>query len=369
MSGQQLHKVIISGGGTGGHIFPAIAIADAIRRRFPECEILFVGAEGKMEMEKVPAAGYRIIGLPVAGLQRKLTLKNLSFPFKLMRSLSKARNVVKEFKPQVAIGVGGYASGPTLRVAGRRGVVTVLQEQNSHPGLTNRILAKKAAVVCTAYPGMEQFFGAGKVRLTGNPVRRDITAQMPDRETAVRQFELDPAKKVLLVLGGSLGARTINESISGALDALVAADIQVIWQCGKYYEASLKPVAEPYADKGIRLMAFISQMNMAYAAANAVVSRAGALSVSELCIAGKPVIFVPSPNVAEDHQTKNARALTTVGAAEMIPDAESREKLGIAAIELLNDQQRCTALGEAIKKLAIPDADERIVNAIMEVLK
>jgi UDP-N-acetylglucosamine--N-acetylmuramyl-(pentapeptide) pyrophosphoryl-undecaprenol N-acetylglucosamine transferase len=365
---QQLHRIIISGGGTGGHIFPAIAIADAIKRRNPQCEILFVGAEGKMEMEKVPAAGYKIVGLPIAGLQRKLTLKNLTFPFKLMRSMAKARHIVREFKPQAAIGVGGYASGPTLRMAGKAGIPTLLQEQNSHPGLTNRILAKKAIRVCTAYQNMEQFFG-NKTVMTGNPVRKDITGTLPSRSEACQHFGLNPDKKVLLVLGGSLGARTINNSIAAALKTLCEANIQVLWQCGKYYQQELVPVAEPFKSNGILLAAFIKEMHMAYAAADFVVSRAGALSVSELCIAGKPVIFIPSPNVAEDHQTKNAQALLKENAALMIPDAESVARLGEEVIRLASDENQCSTLSANIKKLAIPDADERIVNTLLEIIK
>lgn len=365
MEQRQLHKVIISGGGTGGHIFPAIAIADAIKRRFPACEILFIGAQGKMEMEKVPNAGYKIIGLPVAGLQRKLTVKNLSFPFKLLKSLRIASGIVKEFKPQVAIGVGGYASGPTLRMAGKKRIPTVLQEQNSHPGLTNRILAKKASKICVAYDGMHKFFDVSRIIHTGNPVRKDITSTLPNRADALKEFGLSPNQPVLLILGGSLGARTINQSVLAALPTILDGGLQVIWQCGKGYYDNLKPQVSQYETKGVWLGAFIQQMNMAYAAADIVVSRAGALSVSELCVVGKPVIFVPSPNVAEDHQTKNAKALIEKDAALMVTDLEAPQKLGITVVELISDQPLCKKLKQNILALAIPDADEKIVDAIL----
>lgn len=365
---EQLHKVIISGGGTGGHVFPAIAIADAIKRRYPECQILFVGAEGKMEMEKVPAAGYQIVGLPIAGLQRKLSIKLLSFPFKLMRSLSKARKVVRDFGPEVAIGVGGYASGPTLRIAGRQGIPTILQEQNSFPGMTNRILAKKAAKICVAYNGMDRFFDHSRIVHTGNPVRKDISAQLPEQGAARQAFGLEPDKATLLVLGGSLGAKTINESLLTCIHDLLDAGIQVIWQCGKYYEQELQAKVVHLSGKGLYLSAFIKDMATAYAAADAVVSRAGALSVSELCIVGKPVIFIPSPNVSDDHQTKNAQALIQQDAAILVTDQSARENLGNVIVELMQNNERMNQLSEKIKELAIPDADERIVNTIMEVI-
>jgi UDP-N-acetylglucosamine--N-acetylmuramyl-(pentapeptide) pyrophosphoryl-undecaprenol N-acetylglucosamine transferase len=368
MAQQQLHRVLISGGGTGGHIFPAIAIADAIKRRFPDCEILFVGAEGKMEMEKVPAAGYKIIGLPVAGLQRKLTLKNLSFPFKLLKSLNRAKGIIKSFQPQVAIGVGGYASGPTLRVAGKRGIPTLLQEQNSHPGLTNRILAKKASKICVAYEGMDKFFDKSKIEHTGNPVRKDLTGVLPDKQTALKEFGLNSEKTTLLVLGGSLGARTINESLLASINQLLDADIQIIWQCGKFYYDALHKEVAAYQGKELWLGAFIQQMQMAYAAADVVVSRAGALSVSELCVVAKPVIFIPSPNVAEDHQTKNALALTTRNAALMVKDAEAVQTLGSAIIDLVNNQGKKSDLSKNISQMAIPDADERIVDALLKMI-
>lgn len=367
MPNDKLHKVIISGGGTGGHVFPAIAIADAIRRRYPDCEILFVGAKGRMEMEKVPAAGYTIEGLNIAGLQRRLTLKNLSFPFKLIGSLLKARRIVKKFKPQAAIGVGGYASGPTLRAAGNAGIPTFVQEQNSYPGITNKLLAKKALALCVAYDNMNRFFPAHKIEKTGNPVRKAICEPLPEREAAVNSFGLDPSRKVLFILGGSLGAMTLNESVKAFLENIAEENVQVIWQCGKYYEADLKPIAGKY--KNIHLTSFIQDMNQAYAAADVVVSRAGALSVSELCIVGKPVIFVPSPNVSEDHQTKNARALIEKEAAIMISDAEAREKLIPAALELIMDAQKCNDLSTAIQELGIPDADERIVDVIEKHLR
>lgn len=303
-------KVIISGGGTGGHIFPAIAIATAVKKLEPDAEILFVGALGKMEMEKVPAAGFEIVGLPVAGFHRKLTLRNLSFPFKLLASMLKARKVVKDFQPDVAVGVGGYASGPVLRVASMSGIPSLLQEQNSFPGVTNRILALKAERICVAYDNMERFFPAEKINMTGNPVRDGLLTEI-SKEAAAEFWGLDPNKKTILVIGGSLGARSVNNGISATVDQL-DADVQLLWQTGKLYLEEMESKLDPKLKDRVKVMDFIARMDMAFAMADVVVSRAGASSISELALLGKPSIFVPSPNVSEDHQTKNAQALVVV---------------------------------------------------------
>jgi UDP-N-acetylglucosamine--N-acetylmuramyl-(pentapeptide) pyrophosphoryl-undecaprenol N-acetylglucosamine transferase len=355
-------KVIISGGGTGGHIFPAIAIANAVREARPDAEILFVGAKGKMEMEKVPAAGYEIIGLTVAGLQRKLTLRNLLFPFKLIAGMLQARKVVKDFRPDVAVGVGGYASGPVLRVASQSGVPCLLQEQNSYPGMTNKILAKKAKKICVAYPDMDRFFPAEKIILTGNPVRQDITGDA-DKEEAISHFGLDADKKTVLVIGGSLGARSVNEGILKGL-ADLGEDVQLLWQTGKFYFEEISKRAEETGVKNVKVMPFIQKMDYAYSVADVVISRAGALSVSEIAIAGKPAIFVPSPNVAEDHQTKNAKVMVDNNAALMIKDNET-EKLISSAVELLKDESLLGSLGRNIKKYAKPDAAARIAEEVI----
>ena len=363
------YKIIISGGGTGGHIYPAIAIANAIKEKEPNAEILFVGANGKMEMEKVPKAGYKIVGLDIAGLQRKLTLKNLSFPFKLMKSLSKAKKIVKDFKPDVAVGVGGYASGPLLRQAGKLGVPTLLQEQNSYAGLTNKLLAKKAMKICVAYDNMEKFFEADKIVFTGNPVRKEILNIDGKKEKALAHFGLANDKKTLLIIGGSLGARTINDSVKEALSLLKGNDVQVLWQTGKfYYEESKKFVVDNGFDDA-KVYDFIYEMDLAYAAADLVVSRAGALSISELCLVSKPAILVPSPNVAEDHQTKNAMALVNQNAAVLVKDVEAVEKLGAEVIVLLNDGDRLTKLRSNIASFGRPNAADAIANEVFKLIK
>lgn len=363
------YRVIISGGGTGGHIFPAIAIANAIKKRFVNSEILFVGAEGKMEMEKVPAAGYKIIGLNIQGFQRGSIIKNLLLPFKLISSLIKAKKVVKEFKPHVAIGVGGYASGPLLKVAESLGVPTLLQEQNSFPGKTNIILSKKADRICVAYDGMERFFPKEKIILTGNPVRQEVVHNLEGKKIrGAEYFGLDENKKTLLVIGGSLGARTINQSIEKSLPMFVENNIQVVWQTGKWYHEQALKVAEKYGDSGIKVYDFISRMDYAYAIADLVVSRAGAISVSELCIAGKACVLVPSPNVAEDHQTKNALALVNHGAAILIKDNEAVDALGKKVIELFNDNDQQEKLKLNILKLAHLDAADLIANEAINLI-
>ena len=364
-----LNKVIISGGGTGGHIYPAIAIANKIRERNPNCEILFVGAEGKMEMEKVPKAGYEIVGLPIRGLQRKLTLKNLAVPFKLLSSLWKAKKIIKDFKPDAAIGVGGYASAAVLRKASGLKVPTLLQEQNSYPGVTNKILSKKAQKICVAYEGLEQFFPKEKIVLTGNPVRKEVADIAGKKEKALKHFGLKEGKRTILIIGGSLGARTLNESVKNRFEALKNADVQVIWQCGKYYFEDLKKFMAEYPNDNIYLSDFVYEMDLAYAAADVILSRAGALSISELCLIGKPAILVPSPNVSEDHQTKNAMALVNKNAAVLVKDSEAKDVLIPKAIELLNNYTDAKNLGEQIIKMGFPNAADLIVDEIEKLKK
>lgn len=347
---------MISGGGTGGHIYPAIAIANAWKEEFPDSEILFVGALGKMEMQKVPEAGYRIEGLPVAGLQRSLSLENLKFPFKLLKSLMKARKMVKDFRPDVVVGVGGYASGPVLFAAQRKGIPTLVQEQNSYAGLTNKILAKRAKRICVAYPEMERFFPADKIAYTGNPVRKDILELKGKKEVALKHFGLEEGRKTILILGGSLGARTLNQAVLKDMKALDKAGYQVLWQSGKFYFKDMLEKAEASGLKHIHLREFIREMDLAYAAADVIVSRAGALSVSELSLVGKPVIFIPSPNVAEDHQTKNAMTYVSHDAAWLLKDNEAVGKLKLKVDELMQDPAIGIALGANIKSLAKTDA-------------
>ncbi|MDR0801645.1 undecaprenyldiphospho-muramoylpentapeptide beta-N-acetylglucosaminyltransferase [Fluviicola sp.] len=362
---KELKKIVISGGGTGGHIFPALAIAGEIKKRYPQAEILFVGAEGKMEMEKVPAAGYRIVGLPIVGLQRKLTLKNLALPFKLLKSLSLAKTILKDFGPEVVIGVGGYASGPTLKMAQRLGIPTLIQEQNSYPGKTNRLLSKKVKAVCTAYEGLESVFPPATIRLTGNPVREELKQTTIHKEEAFRAFPvLDPSKQTIFVMGGSLGARTMNEGVLYGLNQLEASGVQVLWQCGKYYFESMKSELASSEVKNVHVTDFIARMDAAYALADVIVSRAGALSISELCIVGKPTILVPSPNVSEDHQTKNAMALVKNNAAILIKDAVAKEQLISEAVALLKDENHMNELRVAIKQMAKPNATRDIVDVI-----
>ncbi len=362
-------KVIISGGGTGGHIFPAIAIADTIKKKYPSAEILFVGAEGKMEMEKVPKAGYEIVGLPIRGIQRKLTLKNFSVPFKLISSLWKAKKLVKKMKPDIAIGVGGYASAATLRVASKQKVPTLIQEQNSYPGITNKWLAKRANTICVAYDNLERFFPKEKIVKTGNPIRNAMVEIDGKKQAACEHFGIDPNKKTILIIGGSLGARTLNMSLKKDLKKLMDQDIQVVWQCGKFYFERLKEeMGETLSSKLVYLSDFIFKMDLAYAAADVIISRAGAISVSEVCLVGKPVILVPSPNVSEDHQTKNAMALVKVNAAVLVKDIHAENQLIDQTIGLLNDSEQMKSLSANIKKLGISDAAERILKEIEKLI-
>jgi len=361
-------KFIISGGGTGGHIFPAISIANALKQRLPDAEILFVGAVGRMEMEKVPAAGYPIEGLPVSGFDRKNMLKNIRVLINLVRSLLKARAIIFKFKPDVAIGVGGYASGPLLRAASAYGVPTVIQEQNSYAGITNKLLASNASCICVAYDEMQQFFPAEKIVKTGNPIRQDLLLVKPKAQVAYDFFNLSPDKKTLLIVGGSLGARTINQSVIAHLKALVESGIQVIWQTGKFYIEDVRKAFEPFQTSDIIVTDFVTRMDYAYAVADVVISRAGASSISELCLLAKPVVLVPSPNVAEDHQTKNAMALVKKDAAIMITDASAREQLIPETLGLIQDDEKCRNLAVNIKKLAENNASGRIVNEILKLL-
>ena len=361
--------MIISGGGTGGHVYPAIAIANAFKARFPEAEILFVGAKGKMEMQKVPEAGYPIKGLWISGLQRKLTIDNLSFPFKVIDSLAKSRQIIKSFKPHAAVGVGGYASGPILRTAVRNKVPALIQEQNSYAGLTNKVLAKKVQKICVAYPGMEKFFPADKVVLTGNPVRKDITELADKKALGMTHFGLTEGHPVLLILGGSLGARTLNDSMILNLQRLADAKVQVLWQCGRFYHAEMQDKLAQVKENGfVKLFEFLKEMDLAYAVSDVVISRAGALSVSELSIAGKPTIFVPSPNVAEDHQTKNAQAMVENDAAEIVRDVDARTQLIDRAIALINNGKRKEELTRNIKAMAKPNAANEIVDEIVKLI-
>ena len=363
------YRILISGGGTGGHIYPALAIANAWMDKHPDSEILFVGAQGKMEMQKVPEAGYSIKGLPVAGLQRKLTLANLSFPIKLWRSLRMASKIVKEFQPQLVVGVGGYASGPVLYAAQNKGIPTLLQEQNSYAGLTNKLLAKKAAKICVAYPEMERFFPKEKLKLTGNPVRKDLLDLAGKREKGIQVFGLDGNRKTVLVLGGSLGARTLNQAMLKHMVDLEKEGYQVLWQSGKFYFKDMELALDKAGLTHIHLREFIREMDLAYAAADVIVSRAGALSVSELCLVGKPVIFIPSPNVAEDHQTKNANACVKQDAAVLLADVDAVANFKEYIDDLLQHEGKAQALATAIKKLARPDAANALVHELELLLK
>ncbi len=360
-------KVIISGGGTGGHVFPAIAIANALKRIAPETEILFVGAQGKLEMEKVPKAGYPIKGLWISGFHRKLTLRNLAFPFKLMSSLWKARGIVKEFNPDVAVGVGGYASGPTLEMAARAGVPILVQEQNSYPGVTNKILGKKASAICVSYDGMQHFFPKEKLVLTGNPVRKELANLNINKQDALRHFGLDENKPTIFIMGGSLGARSINDAVEAQAEYLKdeMENVQILWQAGKLYIKEFKK-SKAAALPNVVVTDFIDRMDLAYGLADVVISRAGALSISELCLVGKPTLLVPSPNVAEDHQTKNAYALVEKEAALMVKDAEAKTEMIKTAIALLKNEEIKNKLKENIKKRAVPDADERIAREVLK---
>ncbi|MHC0442022.1 undecaprenyldiphospho-muramoylpentapeptide beta-N-acetylglucosaminyltransferase [Flavobacterium sp. 3-210] len=359
------YKFILSGGGTGGHIYPAIAIANELKLQFPDAEFLFVGAKDKMEMQKVPQAGYEIKGLWIAGLQRKLTLQNMMFPLKLASSLLESRRIIKKFKPNVVIGTGGFASGPLLQAAGGAGIPTVIQEQNSFPGITNKLLSKKANAICVAYKNLERFFPADKIVLTGNPVRQDLIDIESKRDEAITFYGLDPNKKTLLVLGGSLGARRINQLIEKELQNFLSQDVQLIWQCGKLYFEDYKK----YNQQNVRVVDFIERMDFVYAAADVIISRAGASSVSELCIVGKPVIFIPSPNVAEDHQTKNAQAIVDAKGAILLKESELDNEFSIVFEALLKDEGKQKQLSSNIKKLAMPKATQDIVAEIVKLIK
>lgn len=363
-------RFIVSGGGTGGHIFPAISIANAIKERWPNAEILFVGAEDRMEMERVPAAGYKIVGLPVAGFDRKNMLKNVSVAVKLLKSMRKARKIVDDFKPDAAIGVGGYASGPTLKAASAKGVPTILQEQNSFAGVTNKMLAKKAAKICVAYEGMERFFPKEKVILTGNPTRQDLIISEENRQKGYEFFQLNPQKKTILMVGGSLGARTLNDSIVKSFPEIGKTDdVQIIWQCGKYYFKEMSDLqTQGKIPSNVFLFDFVSRMDYAYSVADLVISRAGAGSISEFCLLGKPVILVPSPNVAEDHQTHNAQSLVRHDAAIMVTDSNARDLLFDTALNLVNNQEKLKSLTQNILKLAQKDSAKRIVDEIAKLI-
>ncbi|PRX45302.1 UDP-N-acetylglucosamine-N-acetylmuramylpentapeptide N-acetylglucosamine transferase [Salegentibacter salegens] len=358
-------RVILSGGGTGGHIYPAIAIANEIKVRYPEAKILFVGASDRMEMEKVPQAGYKIEGLWISGIQRKLTFSNFMFPFKLLSSLAKSRRIIREFKPDIVIGTGGFASGPLLKVASSKGIPSLIQEQNSFPGITNKLLAKQADKICAAYEEVKRFFPAEKTIITGNPVRQDLLKIDENREKALAHFNLEKDKKVVLVLGGSLGARRINQLVEANLERFKEENIQLIWQTGKLYFEEYKK----YNSGLVQTHLFLNEMNLAYGAADAIISRAGAGTVSELSIVGKPVLFVPSPNVAEDHQAKNAMAVVKKNAAMMLKENELDEKFETQFFGLMSSEEKQKELGENIKKLALPNATARIVDEVEKLIK
>ncbi len=360
-------RVIISGGGTGGHIFPAIAIANALKKIEPLTEILFVGANGRMEMEKIPAAGYQIIGLDIQGFQRKSLLKNLLLPYKMLKSVLKARSIIKTFKPDVAVGVGGYASGPLLYAASRMKIPCLIQEQNSYAGITNKWLGKKAERICVAFNGMDKFFPAQKIILTGNPIRQDAVNVENKRLAAMESFGLSIHKKTILLTGGSLGAGTLNKSILAGLEKIIAADVQLIWQTGKFYYKSITEQLANKQSNNIKVLEFLHRMDLAYAAADVIISRAGAGTIAELCVIKKPVILVPSPNVAEDHQTKNAMALLENEAAILVKDAMAEQELVDKALELLKNENKCNELSNNIGKMALPNADEIIANEVLKI--
>jgi UDP-N-acetylglucosamine--N-acetylmuramyl-(pentapeptide) pyrophosphoryl-undecaprenol N-acetylglucosamine transferase len=360
-------RVIISGGGTGGHIFPAVAIANALKKIDPGTEILFVGALGRMEMEKVPAAGYKIIGLDIQGFQRSSILKNVLLPYKLLKSVIKARSIIKDFKPDAAVGVGGYASGPLLYAASQLKIPYLIQEQNSFAGITNKILGKNAELICVAFKGMEKFFPAEKIRITGNPIRREAVDIENKRFAAAELLSLSPHKKTILLTGGSLGSGTLNKSMFSGLDKILAADVQLIWQTGKYYYQSVLGQMNGNEHPNIKVLEFLHRMDLAYAAADIVISRAGAGTIAELCVVKKPVILVPSPNVAEDHQTKNANALVENDAAIMVRDQTAEIELIDTALLLVANKDRCKTLSENIGKMALPDADEVIAREVLRI--
>ncbi|WP_026899038.1 undecaprenyldiphospho-muramoylpentapeptide beta-N-acetylglucosaminyltransferase [Daejeonella oryzae] len=359
-------RVIISGGGTGGHIFPAVAIANALKRADPDTEILFVGATGRMEMEKIPAAGYKIIGLDIQGFQRNSLLKNVFLPFKLFKSVLKARSIIKDFKPDVVVGVGGYASGPLLYAAGQMNIPYLIQEQNSYAGITNKWLGKKAERICVAFDGMQKFFPADKIIKTGNPIRREAVEIANLRFSAAELLSLSPRKKTILVTGGSLGAGTLNKSMLAGIDKIIKADVQLIWQTGKFYYSFVKEQMEGRNTENIKVLEFLYRMELAYAASDVIISRAGAGTIAELCFIKKPVILVPSPNVAEDHQTKNAMALVQNGAAILVADTIAEKELVDIALSLVNNPEKCNELSENIGKLALANADEIIASEVFK---
>ena len=362
-------RVIISGGGTGGHIFPAISIANALREVEPDAQILFVGAEGRMEMEKVPAAGYEIKGLPVVGFQRSISTKNLAFPFKLMRSLTLAKKIVKSFNPDVVVGVGGYASGPVLKVAQQMKIPTLIQEQNSYAGVTNRLLAKKANAICVAYENMEQYFPARKITITGNPIRQGLNNTTPKSDEALKFFGIPESSKVILVVGGSLGARTINHSILNNIEQITnQKNVTLIWQTGKFYFDEITETLQNIKTGNVRILDFISRMDLAYSVADLVISRAGACTISELCAVGKPTILVPSPNVAEDHQTMNAKALAQKNAAIMVKDLDAEKLLVSTALSTIQNENKLTKLGKNISNMALPNAANSIAEIVLTLI-
>jgi UDP-N-acetylglucosamine--N-acetylmuramyl-(pentapeptide) pyrophosphoryl-undecaprenol N-acetylglucosamine transferase len=368
---QHRKKIIISGGGTGGHIFPAVAIADALKQRLDDPDILFIGAKGRMEMEKVPAAGYPIKGLWISGIQRRVTLKNLSFPFKLISSILKARSIIKSFRPDIAIGTGGYASGPMLRVASSRGIPSLIQEQNSFPGITNRLLSKTVDRICVAFENMDRYFPAEKTSITGNPVRKDIIQIQGKRNEALEFFGLKEGRKTILVIGGSQGARSINRALLSQAGEILDDDVQMIWQCGKAFLPEARETASglhAVEQEKLKVHDFISRMDLAYAAADIVISRAGAIAISELCIVGCPIVLVPLPGAAEDHQTKNARALSENDAAMLLPDNEL-DKLAKTVKDLLADEGRQKKMKENIQRFARPDATEKIADEVIKLLE
>lgn len=361
-------RVVISGGGTGGHIFPAISIANAIKAKNPTAQILFVGALGKMEMERVPAAGYDIVGLPVAGLQRSFALSNFLFPFKLISSIWKAKKIIKNFKPDVVVGVGGYASGPVLRVASNKHIPTLIQEQNSYPGLTNKILSKKVSKICVAYPNMERFFPADKIVLLGNPIRQTLLV-LPTREAAAAALGFDPSKKMLFLTGGSLGARTLNEAFIKDIELLIKADINILWQTGKYYHSTVNEAVKNIKSPQLKVVDFVGQMDMAYALADLVISRAGAGAIAEIALLGKPAIFVPSPNVTEDHQTKNAMVLVDANSAALVKDVDAVEKLVPKALDMISDVELLSKYASNVKQFAYPNASSSIADEVFKLVK
>ena len=365
----KLERVILSGGGTGGHIFPALSIANKIRKRFPDVEILFVGALGRMEMEKIPAAGYKIIGLPVMGFPRKPSLKIFKFFTTLLKSASMARKIVKDFNPQIAIGVGGFASGPLLRAAAKMRIPTLIQEQNSYAGITNKLLNKKVKTICVAYEKMERFFPKEKIILTGNPVRANLIQNNTSEKEALAYFELKDTDKVILIVGGSLGARSINNSVINNITEIANSGVNVIWQTGAFYFNEIEDELKGKKPGNLQIHKFISRMDLAYSVADLVISRAGAGTISELCLVGKPSVLVPSPNVSEDHQTKNAMALVDKDAALMVRDNEIDEKLFSLAFDVVNDTEKCKRLSEKIKTLAKPEATNTIVNEVEKLIK